>query len=273
MSRVSRLRDELRVKPGTRVDLSKIDPGDGHGWKKSSADIETEEEMARLTDLQDRLWAEEKRSVLVILQGIDASGKDGTINKVMSAFNPQGCVVAGFKVPSPEELAHDYLWRIHKAVPGKGEVGIFNRSHYEDVLIVRVHNLVPRAVWSKRYREINEFERLLTDNGTTIVKFFLCIDRDEQRKRIQARYDDPTKRWKFSMGDLAERKLWDDYMAAYEDALSKTSTDHAPWYIIPANHNWMRNLAVSSILAETMEELRPTYPPVARDVPPNLVIE
>jgi PPK2 family polyphosphate:nucleotide phosphotransferase len=273
MSDVNRLRDDLRVKPGTRVDLSKWDPDDGHGWKKNAADADTQEQMKRLTDLQDRLWAEEKRSVLVVLQGIDAAGKDGTINKVMSAFNPQGCVVAGFKVPSLEELAHDYLWRIHKAVPGKGEVGIFNRSHYEDVLIVRVHNIVPRSVWSKRYREINEFERLLADNGTTIVKFFLHIDKDEQRKRIQARYDDPKKRWKFSMGDLAERKLWDDYMAAYEDALSKCSTDYAPWYIIPANHNWMRNLAISSILAETMEELKPAYPPVAKDVPPNLKVE
>ncbi|MDL2335432.1 MAG: polyphosphate kinase 2 family protein [Chloroflexota bacterium] len=273
MSQLSRLRDELQVKPGTKVDLSKIDPGDGHGWQKADAAKATDEQMARLSDLQDRFWAEAKRSVLVVLQGIDAAGKDGTIQKVMEAFNPQGCVVAGFRVPSPEEMAHDYLWRIHKVVPGKGVIGIFNRSHYEDVLVVRVHNFVPRSVWSKRYREINDFERLLTDNGTKIVKFFLDISKDEQRKRIQARYDDPKKRWKFSLGDLAERKLWDDYMAAYEDALSKTSTDYAPWYVIPADHNWMRNLAVSTILAETIDELKPAYPPAADDIPPNLKVE
>jgi PPK2 family polyphosphate:nucleotide phosphotransferase len=207
VSRLSRLRDELRVKSGTNVDLSKIDPADDHGWQKDDAETETADQLIRLSDLQDRFWAEAKRSVLVVLQGIDAAGKDGTIQKVMEAFNPQGCVVAAFKVPTPEELAHDYLWRIHKKVPGKGEIGIFNRSHYEDVLVVRVHNFVPREVWSKRYREINEFEKLLTDNGTTIVKFFLYIDREEQRQRFQERVDDPKKRWKFSLGDLEERRL------------------------------------------------------------------
>jgi PPK2 family polyphosphate:nucleotide phosphotransferase len=273
MSNVSKLRDQLRVKPGTNVDLSNINPGDGHGWKKPAAVSETEKQMARLADLQDRFWAEAKRSVLVVLQGIDAAGKDGTIQKVMEAFNPQGCVVAAFKVPSPEELAHDYLWRIHKVVPPKGVIGIFNRSHYEDVLVVRVHNIVPRAVWSKRYGEINDFEKMLTDNGTTIVKFFLYIDKDEQRQRFQERFDDPKKRWKFSMGDLDERKLWDDYTAAFEEALSKTSTANAPWYVIPSNHNWMRNLAVSSILAETIEDLKPAYPPIAKDLPRSLKIE
>ena len=272
MSKVSRLRDELRVKPGSKVDLSKIDPADEHGWRKADAEAETERQMARLADLQDRFWAEAKRSVLVILQGIDAAGKDGTIQKVMEAFNPQGCVVAAFKVPTPEELAHDYLWRIHKKVPGKGEIGIFNRSHYEEVLVVRVHELVPKAVWSKRYDQINEFERTLATSGTTIVKFFLAIDRDEQRARFQARHDDPTKRWKFSMADLAERKLWDDYIAAFEDALSKTSTQYSPWYVIPADRNWMRNLAVSSILAETIDEMRPAYPPEP-DLPADLKIE
>jgi PPK2 family polyphosphate:nucleotide phosphotransferase len=269
---LSRLRDELRVKPRTHVDLKRIDPGERHGWSKEAAEAATAEQMVRLADLQDRLWAEAKRSVLVILQGIDAAGKDGTIQKVMEAFNPQGCVVAAFKVPTPEELAHDYLWRIHKRVPGKGEIGIFNRSHYEDVLVVRVHHIVPREAWAARYREINEFERLLTDNGTTIVKFFLYIDRDEQRQRFQERVDDPTKRWKFSMADLDERKLWDDYIDAFEDALSKTSPDYAPWYVIPANRNWMRNLAVSSILAETIEDLKPAYPP-APDLPADIKIE
>jgi PPK2 family polyphosphate:nucleotide phosphotransferase len=273
MSRLSRLRDELRVTSKTNVELSKIDPADKHGWQKVAAESETEKQLARLSDLQDRFWAEGKRSVLVVLQGIDAAGKDGTIQKVMEAFNPQGCVVAAFKVPTPEEMAHDYLWRIHKKVPGKGEIGIFNRSHYEDVLVVRVHNFVPRAVWSKRYREINEFEKLLSDNGTTIVKFFLYIDREEQRQRFQERIDDPKKRWKFSLSDLDERKLWDDYIAAFEEALSKTSTDYAPWYVIPANRNWMRNLAVSSILAETIDDLKPAYPPAASDIPPDLKVE
>jgi PPK2 family polyphosphate:nucleotide phosphotransferase len=228
--------------------------------------------VTQLSSLQDQLWAESKHSVLIVLQGIDAAGKDGTIAKVMEAFNPQGCPVYSFKVPTPEELAHDFLWRIHKRTPGRGEIGIFNRSHYEDVLVVRVHGLAPRAVWSKRYQQINDFERTLTEGGTTIVKFFLAIDRDEQRKRIQSRYDDPRKRWKFKLGDLDERKLWDDYQAAFDDALSKTSTAWAPWYLIPANRNWLRNLSVATILADTIADLRPAYPkPV--DLPPNLVIE
>jgi PPK2 family polyphosphate:nucleotide phosphotransferase len=267
------LRDALRVTPGTRVRLSGLDPAASHGWDKESAAPELDRQLDRLADLQDRLWAEAKRPVLVVLQGIDAAGKDGTINKVMEAFNPQGCPVTSFKVPSSEELAHDFLWRVHKAVPRKGEIGIFNRSHYEDVLVVRVHDLVPRAVWSKRYDQINDFERILSANGTTIVKFFLSIDRDEQRERFQARYDDPTKRWKFSMGDLAERERWDDYQAAFDEALTRTSTGAAPWYVIPANRKWFRNLAVATILADTIAGLRPRYPPVAEDVPPNLVIE
>jgi PPK2 family polyphosphate:nucleotide phosphotransferase len=267
------LRNALLVKPGTRVRLERMDHGATHGWDKVAAEPELDRQLARLADLQDRFWAGAKRSVLVVLQGIDAAGKDGTINKVMEAFNPQGCPVTSFKVPSTEELAHDYLWRVHHRVPRKGEIGIFNRSHYEDVLVVRVHGLVPRRVWSARYDQINDFERILADNGTTIVKFFLTIDKDEQRERFQARYDDPTKRWKFSMGDLEERKLWDDYQTAFDDALTKTSTDVAPWYVIPANRKWFRNLAVATILADTMAALRPAYPPVAEDVPPNLVIK
>jgi PPK2 family polyphosphate:nucleotide phosphotransferase len=266
------LRDALRVKPDSRVRLSQLDPGATHGFDKDSAAPVLERQMARLTDVQDRLWAESKRSVLVVLQGIDAAGKDGTIQKVMEAFNPQGCVVSSFKVPSTEELAHDYLWRIHKRVPGKGEIGIFNRSHYEDVLIVRVHELVPKAVWKSRYDQINAFEGHLSANGTTIVKFFLSIDRDVQRERFQARYDDPTRHWKFSMGDLEERKRWDDYQAAFDEALSRTSTKHAPWYVIPANKKWFRNVAVASILADTLAEMRPTYP-AGEELPPNLVIQ
>jgi PPK2 family polyphosphate:nucleotide phosphotransferase len=266
------LRDALRVKPGSRVRLAKLDPAATFGWDKERAAPELERQLARLSDLQDRLWAEAKQSVLVVLQGIDAAGKDGTINKVMEAFNPQGCPVTSFKVPSSDELAHDYLWRIHKAVPRKGEIGIFNRSHYEDVLVVRVHDIVPKSVWSKRYDQINAFEEHLAESGTTIVKVFLSIDRDEQRERFQARYDDPTKRWKFAMGDLAERERWDDYQDAFDDALSKTSTKAAPWYVIPANRKWFRNLSVATILADTMETLDPRYPPVADDVPADLVI-
>ncbi len=266
------LRDALRVKPGSRARLSKLDPADTHGFDRAAAEKATAKHLARLSDLQDRFWAEARRSVLVVLQGIDAAGKDGTINKVMEAFNPQGCPVTSFKVPSAEELAHDFLWRVHKRVPRKGEIGIFNRSHYEDVLVVRVHDLVPKAVWSKRYDQINDFERILTANGTTIVKFFLSIDRDEQRDRFQARYDDPAKRWKFSMGDLEERTRWDDYQAAFDEALTRTSTEIAPWYVIPANRKWFRNLAVSSILAATIADLKPAYPP-APDLPPDLVIE
>jgi PPK2 family polyphosphate:nucleotide phosphotransferase len=267
------LRESLRVPPGSRARLARRDPAATFGWEKAAAETELAKQLSRLAELQDRFWAESKRAVLVVLQGIDSAGKDGTINKVMEAFNPQGCPVTSFKVPSTEELAHDYLWRVHRSVPRKGEIGIFNRSHYEDVLVVRVHDLVPKAVWSKRYDQINAFEQHLTATGTTIVKFFLSIDKDEQRKRFQARYDDPTKRWKFAMGDLEERKRWDDYQAAFEDALSRTSTAAAPWYVIPANRKWFRNLAVATILASTIADLRPQYPPVASDVPPDLVIE
>lgn len=252
--------------------LDRLDPGDTHGLDRDQAEKGTEIQLERLVDLQDRLWAEGRQAVLVVLQGIDTAGKDGIIRKVMTAFNPQGCPVTSFKVPSAEELAHDYLWRVHQHVPKKGEIGIFNRSHYEEVLVVRVHRLVPMRDWSKRYDQINAFERMLTETGTTIVKFFLSIDRDEQRERLQARYDDPTKRWKFSMGDLEERKLWDDYQAAFEDALSKTSTDWAPWYVIPANRKWFRDLAVSTILADTIAGLKPAYPE-PEDLPAALVID
>jgi PPK2 family polyphosphate:nucleotide phosphotransferase len=265
-------RKAFRVDPGTRLDLSKIDPEEELGWDKDAGEEATEALLVRLTDLQDRLWAEAKHPVLIVLQGIDAAGKDGTIRKVMTAFNPQGCVVSAFKVPTPEELAHDYLWRVHKRVPGRGEIGIFNRSHYEDVLVVRVHDLVPRSVWSKRYQQIRRFEEHLVENGTTIVKLFLYISKDEQRQRFQERYDDPKKRWKFSLGDLDERKRWDDYVAAFEDAISETSTEDAPWYVIPANRNWFRNLAVASIVADTIGELEPAYPPEP-DLPPDLKIE
>ena len=265
------LRSALRVNSGSKVNLSKLDPAETHGREKATAEEEISELLDRMAQLQDKLWAEQKQALLVVLQGIDASGKDGTMRRVMTAFNPQGCVFAGFKVPTAEELAHDFLWRVHKRTPGKGEIGIFNRSHYEQVLVVRVHELEPKKTWSRHYDHIRNFESLLTDSGTTIVKFFLHISKDEQRQRFEERYDDPKKRWKFSMGDLEERERWDDYMAAYEDALSKTSTDDAPWYVIPANRNWMRNLAVASILTATLEEMKPAYPPEP-DLPKELVI-
>jgi PPK2 family polyphosphate:nucleotide phosphotransferase len=260
------LRDALRVRPGTRVKLARVDPAATHGHTKESAAEELQLGLARLTDLQDRLWAEGKHRVLVVLQGMDASGKDGTVKHVMSAFNPMGCFVTSFKVPTPTEAAHDYLWRVHDRVPGNGEIAIFNRSHYEDVLVVRVHDYVPKKVWSRRFDHINAFERLLADEGTTILKFFLLIDRDEQKARLQSRIDDPKKNWKFKLGDLAERKLWDDYLAAYEDVLNRCSTDQAPWYVIPANRNWFRNLAIADILAATLEELDPRYPDPTEDL-------
>src|SRR4051794_25568872 len=218
-NRRSSLRDALVVKPGSKVRLAGVDPNDTHGHSRARAATVLEKGLARLTDLQDRLFAESKHRVLIVIQGIDAAGKDGTVRHVMTAFNPMGCIVTSWKAPTPIELGHDFLWRIHERTPGKGEISIFNRSHYEDVLVVRVHDLVPEEVWSKRYEQINEFERLLAAEGTTILKFFLYIDADEQRERLQARLDDPDKHWKFRLGDLAERKLWDQYIAAYEAML------------------------------------------------------
>jgi PPK2 family polyphosphate:nucleotide phosphotransferase len=266
MSRRRPLREALRVEPGRRIRLAGIDPSDVHGYTKGAAQPELQKGLDRLTDLQDRLWAEAEHPILVVLQGIDAAGKDGSVKHVMAAFNPMGCSVTSFKVPTPIEAAHDYLWRVHQRTPGKGEIAIFNRSHYEDVLVVRVHDFVPKKIWEQRFGQINAFERLLADEGTTIVKFFLLIDRDEQKTRLQSRVDDPTKNWKFKLGDLAERKLWDDYMVAYEEVLSRCSTEQAPWYIIPANRNWFRNLAIAEILADTLEELDPQYPPPTEDV-------
>jgi PPK2 family polyphosphate:nucleotide phosphotransferase len=265
-TRVRPLRDVLRVKPGSSFRLADVDPSASHGRTKDAASDELQADLARLTDLQDRLWAEQRHPVLIVLQGIDAAGKDGSVKHVMSAFNPMGCTVTSFKVPTPIELAHDYLWRVHQRAPGKGEIAIFNRSHYEDVLIVRVHDLVPKAVWSRRFDQINAFEELLASSGTTILKFFLWIDRDEQKERFQARLDDPAKRWKFRLGDLEERKLWDAYEAAFEEAIRRCSTDAAPWYVIPSNRKWFRNLAIANILADTLDELNPQYPPSEEDL-------
>ena len=262
----------LRVKPGSKVDIAGFDCGATFGRDKDAAADELARVLARLADLQARLWAEARHAVLVVVQGIDAAGKDGTIKVIAGAFNPQGTPVTSFKAPSPVELAHDYLWRVHQHVPARGEIGIFNRSHYEEVLIVRVHALVPEARWRKRYRHIRDFEAMLTDEGVTIVKFFLAIDRDEQRARFQDRVDDPTKRWKFNPGDLGERSRWDDYGAAFSEMLDETSTPNAPWYLVPANRNWLRNLAVGEILADRLDALKPAYPPAAAGVEGTKVV-
>lgn len=269
----ARLREALRVDPGTKVRLADIDPRETHGRAKTDAHAALAASQVRLAELQERLWAEGRHRVLIILQGIDTAGKGGTIGHVMGAFPPQGVTVTGFGVPTSAELARDYLWRVHPHVPANGRIAIFDRSHYEDVLVVRVKELVPKARWSRRYEHINAFERMLAEEGTTIVKCFLHISRDEQRARLQARLDDPTKRWKFRMGDLDERARWDDYQAAFEDMLRRTSTSWAPWYVIPADRKWFRNVAVSELLADVLGELDPQYPPVADDVPPDLVIE
>ena len=251
-----------RVKPGSQINLSQWDPNDKSAFDGSKREgrkvLRSLNE--RLEALQELLYAEDKHKVLVVLQAMDTGGKDGTIRHVFEGVNPQGVKVAGFKAPTPEELAHDYLWRVHKQVPGKGEIVIFNRSHYEDVLVVRVHNLAPPEVWGRRYAHINHFERMLADEGTTILKFFLHISLDEQKERLQARLDEPHKRWKFRLGDLEERKLWPEYTRAYEDVLSKTSTAWAPWYIVPANRKWYRNLVVATVLVETLEGLSMRYP-------------
>jgi PPK2 family polyphosphate:nucleotide phosphotransferase len=259
--------NRFKVKPGSNVELRDWNPDDtGKLRDKADAEKLLAASIPQLDELQYRLYAENRRAVLIVLQGMDGGGKDGTIRRVMSGVNPQGCRVTAFKEPSAEELAHDFLWRIHKAVPRKGEIGIFNRSHYEDVLVVRVHKLVPKEVWSQRYEQINEFEKHLTECNVHILKFFLHISREEQLKRLKARIDDPTKLWKISESDFAERKRWDDYVQAYEDAIGRCSKKHAPWYIIPANQKWFRNVAVAQIIADTLEGFDMKFPKPTIDV-------
>jgi PPK2 family polyphosphate:nucleotide phosphotransferase len=265
-----KLRNELIVRPG-RFEIGSVDPNETFGFTKDSAAPVLAGDLERLADLQERLWAERKRRVLIVLQGMDASGKDGVIRHVMTALHPLGCRAVGFGVPSELELAHDYLWRVHNVVPGNGEIVVFNRSHYEDVLVVRVHDLVPKERWEKRYDQINAFEKVLTDEGTLILKFFIHLDQEEQLERFRARLDDPTKRWKFRAGDLDERALWGDYMAAYEDALRRCSTDNAPWFAIPGNRKWFRDLAIARIVADAIEALDPQYP-IRDDIPAELVL-
>ena len=258
--------DRYRVKPGDTIKLKKVDANDVGDWKgkKQEAKNETLKLNEKLEELQEIFYAQGKHKLLIVLQGMDTSGKDGTIRKVFDNVNPQGVRVANFKSPTSKELSHDFLWRVHYEVPEKGMITIFNRSHYEDVLIVRVHNLVGKDIWSKRYELINDFEKLLCSEGTIILKFYLHIDKNEQKDRLQARIDNPQKHWKFNPADLKEREHWDDYINAYEDAIEKTSTDYAPWYIIPANVKWYRDLVISTILVDKLQQLEVDYPkPVA----------
>jgi len=260
--------EDYQVKPGTKVDLSAWEPNEKRYFPggKSEGKKHLKTLNRELEVLQELLYAEHKQKVLIVLQAMDTGGKDGTIRSVFEGVNPSGVRVASFKVPTRIELDHDYLWRVHKRAPGKGEIVIFNRSHYEDVLVVRVHNLAPKAVWSRRYEQINDFERMLAEEGVAILKFFLYIDQDEQKQRLQARLDNPQKRWKFNLGDLKERSLWDDYIAAYEDVLSRTSQPWAPWYIIPANRKWYRNIVIAQIIIDKLKSLNMAYPQPEEDL-------
>lgn len=259
---------KYRVKPGQKINLNEWDPDEKSEWTEGKKEAKEEflEINKKLESLQELLYAENKHKILIVLQAMDTGGKDGVIRAVFDGVNPAGVRVASFKVPTEQELSHDFLWRIHKQTPGKGEMVIFNRSHYEDVLVVRVHNLVHKPVWEKRFDHINNFEKLLADEGTKIIKFFLHISKDEQKERLQERLDIPEKQWKFSSGDLKERLLWEDYTKAFEDVLSKTSTSYAPWYIIPANRNWYRNWLISSILVDELKSLKMKYPEPQEDL-------
>ncbi|MEM6461177.1 MAG: polyphosphate kinase 2 family protein [Pseudomonadota bacterium] len=259
--------DQLIIKPGAHVKLADIDPDyHGHHENHEKAMPELDATLAEITDLQELLYAEKKHALLIVLQGIDAAGKDGVCWHVIRAMNPQGTRVTGFKQPTPQERAHDFLWRIHRAVPGHGEVAVFNRSHYEDVLVVRVHELAPKHVWERRYDAINAFEEGLARAGVTIVKFFLYISKEEQLERFKRRLDDPARHWKISESDYAERERWDDYIEAYEAMLSRCSTVHAPWYVLPSNHKWFRNLAASQIILETMKDMKLQAPEPTVDI-------
>jgi PPK2 family polyphosphate:nucleotide phosphotransferase len=255
--------DRYRVKPKEHVEFKKeFSPNDLGDWdgKKDKAESHFAELRAELDRLQGLLYAEHKHKVLMVIQAMDTAGKDGTIRSVFEGVNPQGVRVASFKVPTQIEADHDFLWRVHSQVPGKGEMVVFNRSHYEQVLVVRVHKLEPEVDWRLHYRQINDFEEMLAETGTTILKFFLNIDLDEQKQRLLERIDTPEKQWKFSPGDLPERKLWPQYMEAYQEMLAQTSVEWAPWYVVPANRNWYRNLVVSSVLVDALKKLDMKYP-------------
>ncbi|MEQ8717083.1 MAG: polyphosphate kinase 2 family protein [Acidimicrobiales bacterium] len=260
------------VPPGDVVDLSRWDTRDDGGIDKGAGKARADELNSELEELQEILWAQGRHRLLVVLQATDTGGKDSTIGHVFEGVNPSGVSVAAFKKPSEVELAHDYLWRVHPHVPGDGEIVIFNRSHYEDVLVVRVHGLVPESQWRRRYRHIREFERMLVEEGTTIIKVFLHLSKDEQRERLQDRIDQPHKNWKFNPGDLAERERWDDYQAAFAEMLGQTSTTWAPWYVVPADRKWFRNLVISTILVEALRGLEPTWPEPPSDIS-GIVVE
>jgi PPK2 family polyphosphate:nucleotide phosphotransferase len=262
---------EYRIKQGSQLNLDTCDPDDTGEYKKTDQGKEkakavTVQLIGRLEELQERLYANGDRAVLIVLQGMDTSGKDGTIKSVMSGVNPQGCKVVSFKAPSSEELDHDFLWRVHQKAPSHGQIGIFNRSHYEDVLITRVHGWVSDKVVKQRFNQITEFEELLHESGTAILKFFLHISKDEQKERLEERIRDPEKRWKFNEGDLEERKLWKHYMEAFEDMLAATSTAQAPWYIVPANRKWYRNLVVADRVVSVLEDMKLKTPPAPAGV-------
>lgn len=260
-------REKYRVRPGQKVHLDEYDPDDrGTIDGKSAGKKILKKNIRALNDLQYLLYAESKHALLVVLQAMDAAGKDGTIRHVFGPLNPQGVRVTSFKAPTAEERAHDFLWRIHRATPRLGEIGIFNRSHYEDVLVVRVHDLVPKSVWKKRYEQINAFEKLLAENKVHALKFYLHISREEQKARFQKRLDDPDRHWKVSPADFSERMHWDAYTKAFEDALGHCSTEHAPWFVIPANHKWYRNVVISEIVKETLEGLKMRFPEPCIDV-------
>ena len=259
--------DRFRVRAGDRAALKKHRPDFCvQSGGKEAAIERLQQGIARLRERDELLYAQDQYALLVVFQGVDAAGKDTAIKHVMSGLSPQATDVHAFKVPSSEELHHDYLWRVHNAMPENGQIGIFNRSHYEDVLIVRVHGLVPKSVWQKRYRQINDFERMLSESGVRIVKFLLYIGKEEQAKRFRLRLDDKGKNWKFSLDDIREREYWDDYIAAYNDVLEKCSTAYAPWHVIPANRKWFRNLAVAQVLVETLESMKLKYPKPTADL-------
>jgi PPK2 family polyphosphate:nucleotide phosphotransferase len=269
MLRMNDFEAAYRVPPATRPSLAEVDPRDASlfpAGKEGSVD-HVRRLSERIATLQEMLFAQRNRKVLVLLQGMDTSGKDGTVRHVLSEVNSLGIKVVSFKAPTAEELSHDFLWRVHAKVPGAGEFVVFNRSHYEDVLIARVRELVPESVWRPRFQRIREFETLLATSGTTILKFFLHISRDEQRERLQARVDDPAKRWKFNRGDLEERRFWDDYQRAYEEAIAETSTEESPWFVIPADRKWYRNVVIAEIVTARLDALGLSYPEIdLRDV-------
>lgn len=255
--------EQYRVRPGKAFELDSIDPDAAKAFKPDRDELEVarDADLAELRDLHERLFAEGERALLIVMLAIDTGGKDSTIDRIFSGLNPQGCVVSGFQAPTEEELARDFLWRIHQRVPRKGQIGIFNRSHYEDVTVPRVHGWIDQAAWERRYAHILDFESLLVESGTVVVKFHLRISKEEQAERLQERLDDPSKHWKFDPNDLAERKRWDEYQHAFEDAIAATSTEDAPWYVVPANSKWYRDAIVARVVVEQMRQLDPRYPP------------